>query len=741
MLICIPVLLAAIVLIGCASRKPVTGDAGPGPLGDPGETVSGPETQNASSKSTGGKNTGGKNTGGKNTVGKLFGSKAEGSAPYAVKSELRELFSVDPRKGIGVYGRYTELTAQGEVPEALSRVLAEANARAKESVEAKAARYLAENHFPPAAGGMSVTERYRYHNISYIVNVTRADDVLFSILETETESGIGIDQSDWINPLQTGTFRASVYETESGRLLTPEDFLQDPGSLPERLEAALANKYSYTGLYPGAGQGTPAWTADYLGLHFYFDGTMIPDQKLQELGANSRKAVHVSIPYTALDGPLVEAAAGTPENFIAQLEKNTEYALPFDKRVIRIEKAVNDGGYEQYRLVIRDNSGTKAWWLEYANDASDFFVFRSGNGYYFYRLEDGSSEGFIYNFASPDGGFDRFAHQNAQIFDSFLHELCLAVPYDPECVHMRERTRKFMDSVNGMNTTYVPHGHYAFRPEPGRGRTWLHFALTDDVLVLDSHNVGCRLLHEISATGLDDVGNETGEVTVPAGEVLKFLRVDGESELYYYMSSQYSMYSSGARDYFYDCALSDGRLVRLVTRYENSFFVDGMYMDRIGEPVTLGAAQYEAGLGEVQEHSVEIGGKEYKLIRDLSLKSEYGEEIDFNGDIWWIVENYVGTFTSEDGDAKLVISENGDVSFDFEGKHFTGKLPERRFYHRDVMVYMEAGYERRTFQIIVTDDLPDHDPSFTGIEFYSEGLPATNEPSTMPPIMVNLVRE
>ena len=132
MLICIPVLLAAIVLIGCASRKPVTGDAGPGPLGDPGETVSGPETQNASSKSTGGKNTGGKNTGGKNTVGKLFGSKAEGSAPYAVKSELRELFSVDPRKGIGVYGRYTELTAQGEVPEALSRVLAEANARAKE---------------------------------------------------------------------------------------------------------------------------------------------------------------------------------------------------------------------------------------------------------------------------------------------------------------------------------------------------------------------------------------------------------------------------------------------------------------------------------------------------------------------------------------------------------------------------------------------------------------------------------
>ena len=64
-----------------------------------------------------------------------------GSEAYAVKSVLRELFSVDPDKGIGVYGRYTELAAEGDVPEALSRVLAEVNARAKESVETRAARW------------------------------------------------------------------------------------------------------------------------------------------------------------------------------------------------------------------------------------------------------------------------------------------------------------------------------------------------------------------------------------------------------------------------------------------------------------------------------------------------------------------------------------------------------------------------------------------------------------------------
>ena len=47
----------------------------------------------------------------------------------------------------------------------------------------------------------------------------------------------------------------------------------------------------------------------------------------------------------------------------------------------------------------------------------------------------------------------------------------------------------------------------------------------------------------------------------------------------------------------------------------------------------------------------------------------------------------------------------------------------------------------RSFQIKVEDDLPDHDPAFRKIRFYSEGLPATNMPSTMPPIEVELVRE
>ena len=51
---------------------------------------------------------------------------------------------------------------------------------------------------------------------------------------------------------------------------------------------------------------------------------------------------------------------------------------------------------------------------------------------------------------------------------------------------------------------------------------------------------------------------------------------------------------------------------------------------------------------------------------------------------------------------------------------------------------MESETERRTFQIILREGKSHSVP--TKIEFYSEGLPATNEPSKVPPISVYMTR-
>ena len=688
--------------------------------------------------------------------GNQFGSGGKGAdEAYAVKTTLKELFRTDPEKGIGVYGRYTELSAEGDVPASLSAVLSERNERAKKNVEERAERFLSENSWPVISGDPAAADRYRWRNISCIVNITRADSRMISVLETELESGIGDAEGAGTDGTKS-MFRAAVYDTQSGRELSLSDFLKNPASVGGRLKEALRNKYAAdhdaaggSGLLGEGGETVPAWTADYLGLRFYFDGAMIPEEKRREAGIERQKAVHVSLPYSALDGAMAETAAKAPESFIAQLEKNTWYALPHDRKSIQIEKAVDESGRDAYRIVIKEGAKEEALWLEYADDASDFYVFRAGGSYYFYRLEENEDRAYVYNFAQRDGGYGRFANQNAQCFDSFLHEILLAVPANPACVHMRERSRLFMKAAPGMNAAFSPNGHYAFLPEPGRGRTWLHFALIDDVLALDSRNVGCRLLHEVRAVKPGDDGKEAGETVIPAGEVLRFLSVDGESELYYYMAPQSRNYKSDAGNYLYDCLLSDGSRVRLAAPYEDSLFVDGMYMDRIGEAVALGGSRHGTGpdgaLGgtgsaEVPEHYVEIGGTKYQLIQDLSKRSEAGEEIDFAGDIWWKVENYVGTFTSEEQKAALVISENGEVRFTWEGKEYTGTLPEKRYYRSHPEVNMEAGGERRKFRIIVDDDLPWHDPSFREIRFYSEGEPATNEPSRVPPIEVFLTR-
>ena len=415
------------------------------------------------------------------------------SVPYAVKTTLRELVSVDPAKGIGVYGRYTELAAEGEVPEVLSQILDEANARAKESVETRAAQFLAENDWsvadPAGADPMGaaapefedeaesvVTERYSYRTISCITNVTRADETLISILETEMEGGIGTAEGDWTSEAENCRFSGAVYDTQSGEKLDLADLVSDADDLSALLEEAFANKYGVEGL--GEDTYIPAWTADYLGLRFYLDGAQVPKEVRDQLSSDfRRKALHVSIPYSALGGPLCEAAGKTPESFIAQVEKNVDYALPHADQTIRIEKAATDYGTEEYRIVISDrkngkgdDEGTKAWWLEYATDGSDFYVFRAQGKYYFYRLDDLQDRGYVYSFGSPDGGFDRFANQNAQCFDSFLHEIRLALPYDPDCAHMRERTRSFTSAAPGMSAILVPSGHYAFRSRAAAGR-------------------------------------------------------------------------------------------------------------------------------------------------------------------------------------------------------------------------------------------------------------------------------
>ena len=667
-----------------------------------------------------------------NNAGGAFGE------PYTVRTELREYAAVDPVTGNSAYGRYTELVVEGDAPDSFRNAVAECNRRAEETVRTRVEELLTEQApAGPEADGI------RHVTYGYIASVTRADRTAFSILETEFEKESGQSSADI-----EYRFRGTTWDTASGKEITPADLGLDETACSGMLREALAAKYGAADL-AAASFDDCAWTADALGIRFYFHADAVSAEERRAIGDYSGRAVSVSIPYDALPGEQAKALSSAPGSYIAMIDREREYRLPHgDLSVLLTEK---DG--ETVIRIRRDSGDTDERIIEYADDLSDYYIIRAKGGFYLFRERIGYQEGFFYDFTRPDGGYGRFAYNTAQYFDSFLREISLALPHDPNCVHMAEVRRSFGESSYDASS-FVPHGHYTFPHDPDA--RYKRFQLTDECLQIDHGGMTCRLLEEFSAAEIDPEGKEIGEITLPAGEILIFHAVEGEAPRYDDPPKR-----SHSRTFRYVCRLTDGRRIRFESKTESTVSSGKGFLNRFTEPVPLWEAVPGGNAEPVPEgepFTVRIGGKDYPLIPDYSKKGHTGEEIDFGGDIWWQAEGYPGRYVSTDEDmeemrdayftqealahpderAELVITDDGQVTFDCFGEIFRGTLPEKRFYHTDAEIKMEAETESRTFRIILREGDPHTVPS--KIEFFSEGLPATNEPSKVPPLAVYLTR-
>ena len=655
--------------------------------------------------------------------------------PYAVRTILREYTVVDAASKTGAYGRYTELIVEGNAPETFRNAVAECNRRAEESVRSRTDRFS-----PEQVSSGSNSDGYRYVTYGYIAAVTRADHTAYSFLETEFESS-GKNSSD-----VTYRFSGAAYDTASGEEISLADLVGDEETCSERLREALSERYGIEDLASTV-PGDYAWAADALGVRFYFHADAVSAEKQRELKNYSARAVTVGIPYTGLPGEKAAALSSAPESYIAMPDPGTEYDLPYgDMEILWTEQE----GTPVIRIQ-KDSGEESELEIEYGDSQSDYYIIRAEEGFYLFRERIGREEGFFYNFSKPDGGFGRFAYNTAQYFDSFLREIQLAVPYNPYCVHMAEVRRSFGEKSYD-SASFVPHGHYKFPSDPGS--SYKRFFLTDGSLQMDTYNTACRLLEDFTATQIDAEGKEAGEITVPAGKTLFFETVTGEAPRYDDPPKR-----SYHRSFYYDCRLTDGTKIRFASNTESTVSAEAGFLNRFTEPITLGEAQFESGAAPAEPFTVQIAGKDYPLISDYSRPNHTGEEIDFGEDVWWLVEGYPGRYSSTDEDkkdmedgwftqdalahpeesAELTISEDGKAVFDFFGEVFEGWLPKKRYYKSNVEVFMTSDRETRTFMIILREGEKHTAP--TRIEFYSEGLPATNEPSKVPSISVYMTRE
>ena len=655
--------------------------------------------------------------------------------PYAVRTILKEYSAVNPETGTGFYGRYTELQAAGKATDSFRAALEAVNRRAEKAVLAHAGQFREE-----AVSCGQPADGYRFISYGYIAAVTRADHTAFSILETEFEKRPGQGDSEIAY-----RFRGTSCDTQTGVEIPLSDLIKDEESCQAMLKEAVASKYGIEDLASSDLSGC-AWTMDALGLRFYFNSDAVSREKRMSIGDYTGRAVSAALTYDCLAGARTEAYSAVPESYIAMLDCEKEYSLPHGNQSILLTQLEDS-------FVIRiqnENGESEDLIIEYADDQSEYYIIRSQNGFYLFRQRTGYQEGFFYDFSRPDGGFGRFAYNTSQYFDSFMREIQLALPYNPECVHMAEVRRSFGESRFD-RSSFVPNGHYAF-PNDSQAR-YKRFLLTDRELSVDCANTAIRLLEDFTAVVTDEEGETIGEITVPAGKTMYFESIEGEAARYDDPPKR-----SQAHTYFYHCLLNDGTHIRFQSDTESPVSAAGAYLTRFTEPVSLAEARNEEVPQAPEAFTVQIGGKEYPLIPDYSLTGHSGEEIDFGGDLWWQAEGYPGRYVCTDEDfadmkdsyftqealahpderAELTIAEDGSAVFEYCRQMFTGTLPEKRYYRTDVSIFMESETQRRSFRIMLREG-EDHSRPVK-IEFYSEGLPATNEPSKLPPLSVYLTR-
>ena len=656
----------------------------------------------------------------------------DGREPYEIRTVLKEYSTINPDSRTGFYGRYTELQVEESAPDTLRSAVEECNRRAEEAVKARAEEAVASGR----AG--SRTDGYRFLTYGYIAAVTRADRTAFSILETELEKKDGRSSSD-----VEYKFRGITCDTQSGEEITLADLAGDEASWTGSIEDVLSAKYGTEGL-TAADPADCAWTLDAVGIRFYFDSAAVSREKRSEIGDYTARVITAGLPFEVLKGKRAGDLSSAPESYIAMLDLGTEYNLPSGNMSILL----TDKGDDLVIRIRKAGGSAEDLTIEYGDRSSDFYIIRADGAFYLFRQRIGFQEGFFYDFARPDGGFGRFAYNTCQYFDSFMREILLALPYTPYCVHMAEARRSFGESSYD-KCSFVPNGHYTFPGAPDE--RYKRFLLSDASLALDTGNTACRLLEDFTAEEVDAEGTVIGEITVPAGRTLFFDSCVGEASRYDIPPRR-----SQHHTFLYTCSLTDGRRIRFESNTESTVSSEKGFFNRFTEPVYLAEARHEEAPEAGEVFTVKIGGKDYPLIPDYSLTSHTGEEIDFGSDIWWQVEGYPGRYVCTDEDmedmkgsyftqealgnpenrAELVISEDGNVVFSCFGREFTGTLPEKRYYRTDVMIEMSSDAENRTFQFILREG-EDHTTP-TRIEFYSEGLPATNEPSMVPPLSVYL---
>lgn len=675
-----------------------------------------------------------------------------------IRTVRHEIAEIGEATGNGAYGEYTEVVLESEGYDALATMLEERNAQASAHTQQRVAGHANDpnaegvteaGRMDLALGGAdSTVEATPFINFLNETAVTRADSNLLCLLETE-----GAENEGWGDKVR---FTSHVYDAHTGRELALADLVTDTSQLPTLIDVALHDKYLVDGMFNEnedatavvrgkLASNTLAWTADYLGMRFYFDSADFSN-------ADACHGMYVSIPYAAHPDLFADVCATVPDNFIAQLEYGVAYALPDDAeaRSVRITRthdedaaapgllgnapssmSLNSGwtftvqiGQEAREgfTPMAEASNTPWFYDVYRQDYAPCLV-RADGRYYVYGFGDRNSDDYkttVFNLNDGDCTLVK------ELDEGFVAQACYtkwAFPYNPASVVMADRDcLASYDRITFERDCAID--AETGLPSPAAAEYSAHTV-----------NEAYKMRMAVAATTTAEDGSLGNATTVPEGTVC--------------------ILESGARYDHYNMRLDDGSRMRL--DYDASTRkIDGHYPADIMSVVPAAAATTANVESGPRQRTVWQHGREVPLVPETGNIVGTGAIIDYGATPWWVAEEFVGAWTTteedrtlmaewySDGnppnDGKLTIGEDGTFTFVFGGEAYEGTLDDTRGWGVSAggSMHRAGGTGGRSIWFDYTQE-SESDKTWTRIEFHAEGLPYPMH-EEVPPIDCLLTR-
>lgn len=658
---------------------------------------------------------------------------------HAVRHEIAE---IGEQTGNGAYGEYTEIVLESDGFDALKAALDERNAHAAAHTQQRVAGHAND----PEAEGMTEADRMNlalggadktveatpFINFLNEGAITRADSNLVCLLETE-----GAENEGWGDKVR---FATHVYETQTGRELALADLVADTSQLPALIDEALHRKYFFEDVFEEGEDaaavvrakldaGALAWTADYLGMRFYFDSADFRH-------ADAYHGMCVSIPYTAHPDLFADACQAVPADFIAQLEYDTAYALPGDAkgRSVRLTRTHDDdnqglgllgtspadmklnaawtfttqvGTGAGYGFTPTGEASNSPWFYDmYRQDYAPCLV-SAGGRYYMYGFGDRNSDDYKTAVFDLNGDAPALLKELDEGFAAQAPYTRWAFPSNPAAVTMADRDcLASYDRITFERACSIDPASGLPSPEAADYRA-------------HTVNEAYKMRMDVNVTRVADDGTPGEQTVLPEGAVC--------------------VLESGVRSDHYDMRLDDGGLVRLAYDAQTRK-IDGHYTADIMSVVPAAAADSARVESGPRQRTVWQHGREVAVVPETGNVVGTGAIIDYGEVPWWVAEEFVGSWTATEDDraalaewyadgnapddGKLDIREDGTFTLVFAGDTYEGALDDTRGWgvYATGSARRTGGSNNQPVWFDYTQE-SESDKTWTRIEIHVDGLP------------------